>query len=107
MEWIFEKLATQQNLMLVGAVFAVLQTLKMAIPKWSSTKLGQRLMPVIPEVLGVVGALAGLSSGKTWQENVAIGLMAGFAASKGFKFGKTTLLGKGVKDKSGEIKKKG
>lgn len=98
MEWIFEKLATTENLMLVGAIFAVLQVVKMVVPKWASTKLGQRLTPIIPEVLGVGGALMGLGSGNTWQEKIAMGLMAGFAASKGFKVGKTTVLGKGISE---------
>ena len=99
MDWITQHLATKENLMLVGAIFAVLQVLKMVVPKWAETKLGQRLIPIIPEFLGVGGALAGISSGTTWQEKVAIGLMAGFAASKGFKVGKTTVLGKGIEGK--------
>jgi len=96
MEWIFEKVATTTNLLLTGAVFALLQVLKMVVPKWSTTQIGQRLLPVIPLLLGVGGAMAGLCSASTWQEKLAIGIMAGFAAGQGFKIGKTTALGKGI-----------
>jgi hypothetical protein len=84
----------------VGVVFALLQTVKMAVPKWAATKVGQRLMPLIPIALGVVGAVAGLSSATTWGDKIALGVIAGFAAGQGFKVGKTTLLGKGIETAS-------
>jgi hypothetical protein len=90
------QLMTGANMLLAGAVFAATQVLKLVFPRAALTAIGARLMPVLPVILGVVGSVAGISSGKTIGEKVAVGIIAGFTAGHGFKIGKTTVMGKGI-----------
>lgn len=87
---------TGKNLLLLSAVFAMTQVLKSSIPWFTYSVMGQRLIPILPIVLGVIGSLVGLCSENSWPDRVAIGIIAGFSAGQMFKVGKTTLLGKGV-----------
>lgn len=91
---------TGTNLLLAGAIFVLLTVGRLVFPGFYVSRLGQRLLPVLPLVLGVVGALLGMcSNAPTWQEKVLVGIIAGFAASNLFKIGKTTVIGWGLPDK--------
>ncbi len=95
-------LLTGNNLLLTGGVFAATSGLRGAIPDFFANKIGQRTLPVIPLVLGIVGALAGVCDGvSTWEGEVMLGMIAGTVAGQGFKLGKTTLLGAGIEAPTG------
>lgn len=94
------ELLTGKNGTLLAGCFAVCQLIKMVAPKWASSRIGARFMPVIPVAFGVVAALAGLCSVATWPEKVVVGLLAGTTAGQAFKMGKTTLMGKGIPEKA-------
>jgi len=89
-------LMTGKNAMLPVAVFVISQTLKSLFPAFFAGKVGQRLMPVIPLVVGVGLALLGLCDAAHWQDRMLLGLLASFTASHLFKVGKTSFLGWGV-----------
>lgn len=89
---------TGRNLILAGSVFACTQTLKQAFPAFWASPWGQRLMPVVPVVLGVVGMFLGLGEGAArWTDKVVTGALVGAVAATAFQVGKQTLLGWGTK----------
>jgi hypothetical protein len=89
-------LLTAHNMILAGAIFALMTVLKPICPNLFQSYWGARLMPLYPIILGVACALLGCSDAKTWQDRAMVGVLAGFAASHFFKVGKTTLLGQGL-----------
>jgi len=94
---LFAQYATGVNGSLVLVIFVVMTMLKSLLPKKiSASHVFQRILPVLPELLGLGGALAGLTDAVGWKNRMAVGLIAGFMASKAFKVGRTTVLGKGV-----------
>lgn len=98
-----EELLTGRNISLAGGVFVVMAIGKNYIaPKFWTGKIGQRLLPVIPLALGIGGAFLGFCDCTTWQDKLAIGLIAGWASSHTFKLGKTSVLGWGIGDADGD-----
>jgi hypothetical protein len=90
---------TGPNLLLAGGLFVVTTTLKSVFPGFFATKAGQRVLPILPLLLGVLGAFLGFASGSgAWQSQVVMGLLCGFAAANFFKIGKTTVMGWGLGD---------
>jgi hypothetical protein len=95
--------ATGMNGSLVLVIFVLMTTLKSALPqKVSTSPWFQRALPVIPEVLGLAGAMAGITDAVGWRNRLVVGLVAGFIASKFFKIGRTTVLGRGVAEVAAE-----
>lgn len=92
-----DQLLTGRNLALAGGVFVLMSLVKnLVLPKFWLGNIGQRLLPVLPIVLGVSGAFAGLCDCNGWQDKLLIGLIAGWASSHTFKLGKTSILGYGI-----------
>ena len=92
-------LLTGRNAMLPVGAYAATQTCKMLFPEVMKTKVGQRLLPVLPTLIGIVMALLGAGEGaEKIIDKVMLGLIAGFTASSLFKVGKTSLLGWGVSE---------
>lgn len=92
---------TGRNLILAGSVFALTQMLKQAFPAFWSSAWGQRLMPIVPVVLGVVAMFAGLGEGAArWSDKLVTGVMVGAMAATAFQVGKQTVLGWGTKPDS-------
>lgn len=90
-------LLTGRNGLFTVAIFAITQTLKSLFPAFFATKFGQRLLPAIPLVLGVVGGLLGIPEGVTrMRDGVIVGIVAAFVAANLFKIGRTTALGWGL-----------
>lgn len=90
-------LITGQNLLLTGGIFAFTTVLRQTFKTFFLGTLGQRLLPIIPLLLGVAGALGGISEkAANWQSEVMLGMICGFLASNFFKVGKTTVMGIGV-----------
>lgn len=86
-------LMTGANGLLALVVFALCVTLKQSLKGFFNTAVGQRLLPVLPLVLGVGLALLGLCTATRWQDRVIVGVLAGFAAAHVYKLGKDTVLG--------------
>lgn len=92
-------LLTGKNLILTGGVFALTTALREMFKVFFVSTSGQRILPILPLVFGVAGALAGVCDGVTeWQGRLMLGLIAGFAAGHLFKVGKTSLMGAGVEE---------
>lgn len=93
------------NIVLVTLVLAITSGLKIAFDSFFSSKLGQRLLPIVPIILGVIGGLVGIADpAETIVDKITVGFLSGLSAAVAYKLGKTTILGQGVKEK--EVKKK-
>jgi hypothetical protein len=82
-----------KNLWLVAGIFVLMQTGKMLFPTVWTIKIMLRFDPLIPLVLGVAGALVGLSNATDPKSEVLMGFVLGFLAAHVFTLGRTTLLG--------------
>lgn len=91
-----DSLLTTSNLALSGAILAVITTAKRSFPKLSKKGWAQRVMPVLPLLLGVAGGLLGATDATELQEKVTIGLVCGFFAANVYKVGRTSVLGVGI-----------
>ena len=99
---LLDQLLTGRNLMLAGGIFVLMSVMRVPMKDFYDSRLGQRLLPLIPIVLGVAGAFAGLCDGKVWQDKLLIGLIAGWASSHTFKLGRTSVMGYGLPDADGD-----
>lgn len=88
---------TGRNLVLAGSIFALTQVLKQAFPAFWASAWGQRLMPVLPVLLGVVAVFLGFGEGAArWTDKIVTGVMVGATAVMAFQVGKKTVLGWGT-----------
>lgn len=95
-----ENMVSGENAVLAGVVFAVMTAGKGAAGKFFETPTGQRILPVLPLVLGVAFSLSGFCdpSVTRWQARVVVGLLSGALAGQMFKVGRTSIMGKGVSE---------
>ena len=100
---VFSSLLTQNNILLMCAIFAIMTGLKAGFADLLATRTGQRVQPILPLVLGLVGAFTGCSDALTRPDKAMIGLLAGFIASHLSTIGRTTLLGRGLAALEGEV----
>jgi hypothetical protein len=85
------------NLMLAGAIFVVVGGAKAMFSSFFSTTIGQRLLPILPPILGIGGSFAGICPpGYNWQNKLIIGVIAGYVSAHSFKIGKNTFCGFGL-----------
>lgn len=98
-------LLTGENAALVAGVVAICSTLKATFKGFFKGKVGQRLLPVIPVLLGIAAAMAGIgdAGGPTWQSKLVFGVIAGFTAGQLFKAGKTSIFGWGIEDEPKQV----
>ena len=90
-------LLTGRYAALVGIVYVTTQTLKLMFPSFMASKWGQRLLPILPLLVGVLFmVLAPYEATTSWRDKLVVGVVAGWAAGNVFKIGKTTLLGWGI-----------
>lgn len=94
---IIEELVTGRNLSLAGGIVVVVMVFRQLFPAAWKTPLGKRVLPVLPILLGVLGAIAGMAEAASWQDRVVVGLLAGYVAAHSFQVGKTSVLGYGTK----------
>lgn len=94
-------LVTGRNLVLAGAAFVITSTLRTTFKAFFATRLGTRMLPLLPIMLALIGAFLGVGEGaETWQDKLVLGLIAGFAAGHLFKMGKTSVMGIGLPELS-------
>ena len=93
-------LVTGENAALVAGVLAVCSTVRGVFKPFFKSKLGQRLLPLMPVLLGIAGAMAriGNAGSNEWQSRLVLGVIAGFTAGQLFKAGKTSVFGWGIED---------
>lgn len=90
-------LLSGSNMMLAGAIFVLISGIKMVAPGFFQTKAGQRLLPVLPPILGIGGAFAGFGPpGYNVQNKIMLGVIAGYVAAHSFKICKSSVLGFGL-----------
>lgn len=96
------------NAALIGAIVAILSTLKAVMPNIFAKPRVKRFMPLAPIVLGLVAALLGFGTAgdaiAAWQDKLVLGCLVGFTAGQLYKAGKTSIFGWGLKDKAPEAK---
>jgi len=89
---------------LVTIIIAILSIAKSVFSEFFASNLGQRVLPIIPIILGMFGGLLGLTAAATLKAQLISGFLTGISASFLFKVGKTTVLGQGIVE--GEVVKK-
>ena len=98
-------LITGKNLLLMAGCFALTTVARKSAKPFFDAGIGERLLPLLPLLFGVLGALMGVcENAPTVGDKVVMGLIAGFAASHMFKLGKTTVMGFGVAPKKKKAK---
>jgi hypothetical protein len=92
-----DSLINGMNATLGGAIWGIVYAIK-KIPGAMDKAWVQRVMPVIPLLLGVAGGAAGAVTVTpvTMANKIVAGLMVGGLTMVVFKVGKTTVMGKGV-----------
>lgn len=83
------------NLLLGMCAFVLTSMCKHLFAPFWKKPLGKRLLPIVPVAISVTLAFLGLREPtiQTWQETLAIGLVAGFSAAYLWKVGRASLLG--------------
>lgn len=89
-------LLTGKNLILFGACLMTARLVRGMFFPHFETGWGERLLPVVPLIVGVVGALVGVADAETLADRVLLGIIAGGLAGQTYKVGKTSVLGVGV-----------
>lgn len=88
-------IVTGTNLSLAIAVNVILVVIRTLAPEAFKTPIGQRILPVLPILLGLPLAML-LSDIARWQDRLVMGFLVGFVASTMFKVGRTSILGMGL-----------
>ena len=95
-------LVTGYNLILAGGSFGLTSAIRAAAPEFFEARLGKRLLPLLPVILAVVGAVLGVCEGaETLQARVMLGILIGFFSGHLFKLGKTSVMGAGLPERRG------
>jgi len=93
-------LITGENAALVGAIVAILSTMKAVLPKVFLKPRVKRFVPLAPMVLGVIAAYLGFGEAgdalSSWQDKLVLGFIVGFSAGQLYKAGKTSFFGWGA-----------
>ena len=95
---LIDQLLTGPNVAFAGSIMVIVSMLRSYFKEFWKTAAGQRLLPMLPLVLGQAGAFVGMTDAHTWQDKVVIGLIAGYAAAHSFKVGKTSVMGYGLEE---------
>jgi hypothetical protein len=100
-----DAMLTGQNGVLAGAIIGIVMALKRSVPWLTESKAGQRLLPIVPLILGAIGGGFGsvIVDPVTMANKIIAGIMVGGAASLGFKMLKTTVFGHGLDDVDPEV----
>ncbi len=82
-----------------GVILACVGGFKSLVQDLAETHWGQRLLPLLPLLIGLLGGLAGAVDGALITR-IQGGLTAGMVAAVAYKTGKTTIGGVGVPPKA-------
>ena len=98
-------LLTGENAALVGGILAICSTLKGSFKGFFKSNAGQRLLPLMPVLLGIMAAMSGIGDAgeNAWQSKLVLGVIAGFTAGQLFKAGKTSVFGWGFEDQPAQL----
>src|SRR5688572_24931222 len=93
-----------RNLLLYAGIFmltgAITNIGNVGKKKFFLTDLGQRIMPIIPLVIGVLLALAGLTEPMASKMDAAVfGMISGGIVGHAYKTGRTAVMGYGLPGK--------
>lgn len=93
-------LLTGANAALVGAIVAILSTLKALFPNLFTKPAMLRLLPIMPIFLAIGAVFVGCgeagSADSGWQNKLVLGCLVGFTAGQLYKAGKTSIFGWGI-----------
>ena len=90
-------LLTPQNALLAGSILPIVEALRRIVPGFFQTTVGQRLLPVLPLLVGVGAVFCGLgSAGPDMLNKIIVGVIAGAVAGHSYKTMKTSAMGSGV-----------
>lgn len=97
-------LLSGENAALIGAVVAMLSTLKSVFPKFFTKRGVKRFVPLAPILIGVVLVFMGFGEAgevdMRWQARIVLGCLVGFTAGQLYKAGRTSIFGWGLPDKT-------
>lgn len=82
--------------LLIAACVGLTMTLRFTVSGFFASKIGRRLLPLVPLSIGLLGAGAGLVQGSSAVERCVRGLLLGALAAHAFKATRTTVLGLGL-----------
>lgn len=91
-------LSEPENAALPAVVIALVYATRRSGGSYFRSPPGKRLLPLLPLLFGLGLALLGIGTAGPWRERVLFGLLAGFVASGGFAFLRTTVFGRGLAD---------
>lgn len=103
-----QDMLTGANVVLITLILTITGAIKAIFSDFFTTKLGQRILPVAPIILGIGLAFLGMGTqgtAPTFADKFTVGLMSGLSAAMGWKLTKSTVLGQGVEEKPKKLKK--
>jgi hypothetical protein len=93
-----------ENAALVGATLTVISMARGVAKEFFESRIGKRLLPVLPLLLAMGLALLGFGEAEGLSgtgDKLMLGFFAGLAAGQMFKIGKTSAMGYGLPEKGG------
>lgn len=94
-------LLTGENAALIGAIVALLSTVKAVWPSLFTKPMVMRFLPLMPIVLGVAAVFIGFGDAgyaiSEWQSKLLLGCLVGFTSGQLYKAGRTSIFGWGLK----------
>ena len=86
-----------KNLLLYAAIFMLTGAIRASLHTFFDKSLGQRLLPLLPMVLGALLAVVGISEPMDSKLDAAVfGLISGGIVGHAYKTGRTAIMGYGV-----------
>lgn len=91
-------LASERNAAVASAVVVIVQVVRNGAPTFFESKTGQRILPLVPVILGVLAGYLGFCEipAQTWQNKLMAGLLIGASANAMYKLARTTVMGQGL-----------
>lgn len=97
-------LLSGENAALIGAVVAILSTLKSMFPKRFQSRKVKRFVPLMPIAIALLAVFLGFGEAgefeMRWQARIVLGCLIGFTAGQLYKAGRTSIFGWGLPDES-------
>jgi len=92
-------LVSPKNFALAASILVVISFARNIAPALFSKRWMQRVLPVLPLLLSSAAFAFGFGDAgetPTWQDKLIAALLTGAASSSIYKFGRTTVLGRGM-----------